>query len=625
VRKTQLYWASVFYCTGLILPIPALALGLGDITVLSPHGMPFSAQIPVFAAHKSTLKNLVVHFVSPAQLKLAGLSKDATPVHWKISVQYGKHPSIHISSPVPITTLTPFLLKVEWDSGSLVKEYKVNNAATVTPLFTPKPRNTQIPFVNTSLQHNQKHKYYGWSVVDQYGPVPVGSSIAQIVRTINLDPHLNVAQVVNGLVHANPAAFRNGNPNMLYSGSMLAIPSLRQIKAEPSTLKNVSVVVKKVAPVLKKQAHLKNKVQKHLISKHSTQSAKLILSSAPPVVQKHKTVAKIGKTVAVPNQLSVQPTSKVQITPKNTKEELILTSSIAKMKAQISEINAQLTTNASTIKNIQSRPSVVKSGDGLELGSIGGNILLLLLLLYLYRKQTKLIKSQTQTIEKLENEELNPAPSAFVAVVSHSDNVATPSQAVEETDTRVSMADNITAMFSDFEHLDIPVATKKEGSPEVDTQSVVAQVDTRSIPAEQPTEQPVVIVMDDYPETTYNDAEHKDAPQDNYLDYSESSHPRIAVEAIPDVVETNGIGFVEDDVDTEHTLRVDPAIINTDPVMDAGIGSWDACGTKLDLARAYVEMGDTDAAKEMLNDLLLDACSATQRENAQQLLESIQA
>jgi len=45
-------------------------------------------------------------------------------------------------------------------------------------------------------------------------------------------------------------------------------------------------------------------------------------------------------------------------------------------------------------------------------------------------------------------------------------------------------------------------------------------------------------------------------------------------------------------------------------------------GTKLDLARAYVDMGDPDGARNILNEVLSEG-SASQKQEAQRLIESL--
>jgi len=55
---------------------------------------------------------------------------------------------------------------------------------------------------------------------------------------------------------------------------------------------------------------------------------------------------------------------------------------------------------------------------------------------------------------------------------------------------------------------------------------------------------------------------------------------------------------------------------------DAGASELDEVGTKLDLARAYVEMGDKEGAREILNEVLAEG-SASQKVDAKGMLSSL--
>jgi pilus assembly protein FimV len=55
---------------------------------------------------------------------------------------------------------------------------------------------------------------------------------------------------------------------------------------------------------------------------------------------------------------------------------------------------------------------------------------------------------------------------------------------------------------------------------------------------------------------------------------------------------------------------------------DAGGGSGDAVTTKLELAKAYLEIGDKDGAREILQEVAKEG-SAAQKAEAQQLIASL--
>ena len=70
------------------------------------------------------------------------------------------------------------------------------------------------------------------------------------------------------------------------------------------------------------------------------------------------------------------------------------------------------------------------------------------------------------------------------------------------------------------------------------------------------------------------------------------------------------------------TIEVPNAITEELAVPDLEPVTLSEVGTKLDLARAYVDMGDPDGARNILNEVLSEG-SASQKQEAQRLLESL--
>lgn len=86
--------------------------------------------------------------------------------------------------------------------------------------------------------------------------------------------------------------------------------------------------------------------------------------------------------------------------------------------------------------------------------------------------------------------------------------------------------------------------------------------------------------------------------------------------------------------DDTHEMHGDPELAETaasattvaeEPIQQsaklASAADWDAVGTKLDLAKAYVEMGDSEAARELLEEVRRDG-SPEQQSEAEKLLAS---
>lgn len=59
-----------------------------------------------------------------------------------------------------------------------------------------------------------------------------------------------------------------------------------------------------------------------------------------------------------------------------------------------------------------------------------------------------------------------------------------------------------------------------------------------------------------------------------------------------------------------------------DELGDLGVFGDDAVATKLDLARAYMDMGDPDGARSMLEEVIGEG-NAAQQDEARKLLDSL--
>jgi pilus assembly protein FimV len=67
----------------------------------------------------------------------------------------------------------------------------------------------------------------------------------------------------------------------------------------------------------------------------------------------------------------------------------------------------------------------------------------------------------------------------------------------------------------------------------------------------------------------------------------------------------------------------DPSAEREEPVQPAQVDvTLDEVGTKLDLARAYIDMGDPDGAKSILEEVLSEG-DERQKDEAQQLMDGV--
>ena len=73
---------------------------------------------------------------------------------------------------------------------------------------------------------------------------------------------------------------------------------------------------------------------------------------------------------------------------------------------------------------------------------------------------------------------------------------------------------------------------------------------------------------------------------------------------------------------TQRITPSDVAGLDASQTMDLEPVTMSEVGTKLDLARAYMDMGDPDGARSILNEVLLEG-SVSQKQEAQRLIDSI--
>ena len=69
-------------------------------------------------------------------------------------------------------------------------------------------------------------------------------------------------------------------------------------------------------------------------------------------------------------------------------------------------------------------------------------------------------------------------------------------------------------------------------------------------------------------------------------------------------------------------MGLDLADLSLDSSATGGGGSVEAVGTKLELAKAYLEIGDKDGAREILQEVAKEG-SASQQEEAKKLIASL--
>ena len=232
VRKLAM---AVSLAVGSTLSLSAYALGLGEIRTSSALNENFKGEIELLSVEKGQLDTLKVGLAPAEVFARTGVERPYHLTHLKFKTLRKRdgRAVILVTSDVPIREpFLDFFVQVSWPTGKLVREYTVlldppvttrraapvvqHAAARSAPSPASARRATRAPVVAPG---------------GSYGPVRSNETlwgIAERVRPAGVSVH----QMMVALYRANPAAFLNGNINLLKKGSVLRIPErdeLRQI------------------------------------------------------------------------------------------------------------------------------------------------------------------------------------------------------------------------------------------------------------------------------------------------------------------------------------------------------------------------------------------------------------
>ena len=235
----------------------ALALGLGDIRVLSKPGQPLLAEIPVISADPAELQNLRVALASPGTFARVGLDAPAglvSELQFELTRNAQGRAVVRVSTQAPVTTASlNFLIEADWGQGRLVREYSAlvdapNSALAVAepeivapagamsnaivrepaPATAPAPAAETRP-ARTAAQPSRSAPSRGAAPTpaSTAGGVTVqrGQTLSQIAATVAREQGINRNQAMVALLRANPEAFIRGNVNLLKQGAVLRSPT----------------------------------------------------------------------------------------------------------------------------------------------------------------------------------------------------------------------------------------------------------------------------------------------------------------------------------------------------------------------------------------------------------------
>lgn len=262
-------------------PLSAWALGLGQIRVLSQRDQPLLAEIPIISNDPAELEALQARLASPdtfARIGLAPPQGIVSDLQFAVALDARGRPVVRVTSAVPVQQpLLTFLVEVDWGQGRLVREYSalldtpqtaaapaqppiqeatVETANTIVRPAEPAPN----PLTDTAptavpLRPGEQTAARPGDPLTASAPIavplapdpialspePAATAVpvevaaegeTRVVRpgetlggiAAGLDRGFSLDQTIVALLRANPEAFIGGNANRLRAGAVLRIP-----------------------------------------------------------------------------------------------------------------------------------------------------------------------------------------------------------------------------------------------------------------------------------------------------------------------------------------------------------------------------------------------------------------
>lgn len=247
----------------LMLSGAAMALGLGEIRVKSQPGQPLVAEIPIISSEPGELEQLQVRLASPVTFERVGLARPEGLINnlsFTVGLSDDGRAVVRVTSqePVQVAALN-FLVEVDWGQGRLVREYSalVNAPGALAAASEPVIEAPLPPPSNTIIREPEP------AIASEAAPVPAetpapaatvapapapvaaarpaappapaipsaangqvevqrGQTLSQIAR--DLGQGYSLDQTMLALLRANPEAFIKGNINRLKQGAVLRVP-----------------------------------------------------------------------------------------------------------------------------------------------------------------------------------------------------------------------------------------------------------------------------------------------------------------------------------------------------------------------------------------------------------------
>ena len=238
--------AAMMAAASLTFSTSAWSLGLGDAKVESYLNQPLKVRIDLISQASDDLESVTARLASADDYELIGASRDAVSVPLRFSVEdIDGDAYISATSNLPVgDPVLRLIVEVNWSSGRMLREYTLFLDPPAVPEAAPAPRIDQRAVAKPPPPVPQAERVSPTepepaaatattavpAAASEYGPVRSGETLWGIASEWSSGSGLSVNQVMIAIQRENPRAFMNDNINLLKRGAILRMPVLADIE-----------------------------------------------------------------------------------------------------------------------------------------------------------------------------------------------------------------------------------------------------------------------------------------------------------------------------------------------------------------------------------------------------------
>ena len=211
----------------LLMPAWAYALNLGDINLKSEPGEPLEAEILLSDIKDDEQDSLSVGLADPAGFRWAGIAWSPALSQLRFELRRGADGRDHISIRSDEAVRTPvlhFLMQVTWSRGRLFREYTLETGTEGTGPDDQAEDDMAASAAVSAGGDNWDEVRAAVRDTRNYRVVR-NDTLWTIARELRPDTSVSIQQMMLALLHTNPDAFSYDNINWVKADAVLQMPN----------------------------------------------------------------------------------------------------------------------------------------------------------------------------------------------------------------------------------------------------------------------------------------------------------------------------------------------------------------------------------------------------------------